>query len=287
MTLISILLFVVPFIAFCIFTFLSNRKLPQEYNAKLVRRIYYLFIILYLFLLLIVFREAISSLSIIRISNVDKVLLNNIVVIIVLLLIAIIWEYLFISCKTLKNVKFKDVELSFDEQNKIEYTDKLQEKEIKSLDSVINTKINMVKYIDKYAANNELDPAESYEDILKEYGNQRKNIKTCVYFENNTNISLMQKKLRLKNDELSSIMYAINLFGYCKPKNLKNLDYIFARIKTKYTEDNIIVVLVSDLLVDNENLILLDIVNYFEMIVTINILEMEKIHTELVYNPAL
>ncbi len=276
MTLLTIFLFFMPFITFCVYTFMSNKKLPQEYNFKLVRRVYYLFIILYIFLILLIFRESISSFNIIKLSSVDKALLNYVITIIFMLAAAVLWENLFISCKTLKNVKFKDIELSFDEQSKIEYTDKLQEKEIKSLDSVLNAKINMVKYIDKYVASSDLDPTESYKNILKEYENQRKNIRISMYFENDHDITLMQKEIKLKNDEISSIMFAMNLFGYCKPKKLKNRDYIFARIKTKYTQDDLIIVLVSDFLVDNENLILLDIINYFEVIVTIHILEIEK-----------
>lgn len=240
------------------------------YDLKLVRRVYYIFVMLYMAVLFLVYRNNIENTVIIRIENVNNLFINFIL----FLFMAILWEYLFISCRTLKNFKFKDIELDVTDLDQVKYVDKTQDKQISYLDSVINAKLEMVKYVDHYVKHSELNPDESYKDIIKEYESKRKNVRVFAYFENET--ELMARDLKINKDILSSLMYSINLFGYCIPKGFRKKEYIFAKYHTKYSENDIIIVLNSDFLVDNEHLMLFDTIYYFEVMIALNILQAEN-----------
>lgn len=235
---------------------------------------YYLFVFVYISTILWLNHDVIESTNIIQIASINSIFSNYSIILFVLIALAIIWDYLFISCKTLANFKFKDIELTINELDQVKYIDNFREKQISSLDAVLNAKLDMIKFVDNYVENNELDPDESYKDILKEYENKRGNIKIHVYFENE--ITSIETELGLKSDQLSAILYSLQMFGFCNPKEFNNGNYIFAWLKTKYSENDIIVVLISDSLVDKENLMLFDVINYFEVLVSVNILEAEK-----------
>lgn len=260
----------IPIIALSCYTYITYRKLPGMYDLKLVRRVYYIFIMLYMAVLFLIYRDNIENAVIIRIENVNNLFINFIL----FLFMAILWEYLFISCRTLKNFKFKDIELNVSDLDQVKYVDKTQDKQISYLDSVINAKLEMVKYVDHYVKYSELNPDESYKDIIKEYESKRKNVRVFAYFENET--ELMARELKINKNILSSLMYSINLFGYCIPKGFRKKDYIFAKYHTKYSENDIIIVLNSDFLVDNEHLMLFDTIYYFEVLIALNILQEEN-----------
>lgn len=260
----------IPIIALSCYTFITYRKLPGMYDLKLVRRVYYIFVMLYMAALFLIYHNNLENAVIIRVENVNNLFINFIL----FLFMAILWEYLFISCRTLKNFKFKDIELNVSELDQVKYVDKTQDKQISYLDSVINAKLEMVKYVDNYVKNSELNPDKSYKDIIKEYENKRKNLKIFTYYENE--MEVMTRELNINKDILSSLLYSINLFGYCIPKGFRKKDYIFAKYKTKYTENDIIIVLNSDFLVDNEHLMLFDTIYYFEVLIELNILQAEN-----------
>lgn len=256
---------------FWFFAYKSYRKLSLGYDIKFIHRIYYLIVILYIALLVIFFDNQISTIDFFNTSNLDARYAINI-----LLLFAffVIWEFIFISCKTFKLLKFKDIELSLEDKSSLTYIDKFQEKQIECLYSVLNAKIEMVKYIDSYIDNEVIEPYQSYIDILNEYKEKRKGVKVYAYFNNDNGIRDMQRELNINDNQLTSIMYSISIFEFCFPKNFKKKDYIFYKIKTKFVQEDLLVVLKSSLLIDNENSILADIINYFEL----------KISFELAYN---
>jgi hypothetical protein len=212
----------------------------------------------------------------IKTNQVDQTLLNTVIFISAMFLLFILWEHLFISCKSFKTFKFKDIEMTFDDRQNIQYVDKLQEKQIESLYAVLNAKIKMLKYIDYYIDNEVLDPQKSYFDILKEYRVKRGNVQLNCYTMNSDGINQLQREFKLTLAQLSSIMYSINLFGFCRPKEFRKQNYIFSRIKTKYLEDDIIVVLKGNLLIDKENFVIVDIINYFELLISNKILEADN-----------
>jgi hypothetical protein len=124
--------------------------------------------------------------------------------------------------------------------------------------------------------NNDLNPIEAYKNILKQYSNNRNKVQIYIYYDNE--IDLMRNELKLTTHELSAIMFAISLTGFCTEKNFRNNNSIFAKINTKYIEEDIYIVLKGEVLIDSEYLILIDLVNYFELKVDIEILEAENLH---------
>lgn len=260
--------------AFSLFTYKSFKKIPCEYDMKLVRRIYYIFTIVHIYFFIVLFKSHIKDIKIVKTDNINTNLVNYLIIICFLFILSILWEYLFVSCRTFKNFKFKNMEISVDELSEVKYVDNLQEKEIDTLYSVLNAKIKMLKYIDYYINNKDLNPQKSYINILKEYKERRKGIEISIFNENAKGLKHMQKKLKLNHQQLSSIIYSMNLYGFCSPINFRNDNYIFARIRTKYLEDDIIIVLRSNFLIDKEYLVLIDIINYFEIKIDLEILKL-------------
>jgi hypothetical protein len=269
----SIVLLLVCVLVFGGFTYKCYRKLPFEYDFKFVRRIYYLFVILFISAVTCLYEGKIKNITVISIDKNNQILLNNALFIAFLFLLFVIWEHLFISCSTFKVLRFKDVEITFDDRQKVQYVDKLQENQIESLYAVLNAKIKMSKYIDYYVENKELDPQISYFDILKEYGKKRRNVAVDCYSMDSDGLNQLQRDCKLTSEQLSSIVYSINLCGFCRPKEFRRQSYIFALVKTIYIETDIIVVLKSDLLIDKENLVIIDIIDYYELLVSNKILE--------------
>ncbi len=175
------------------------------------------------------------------------------------------------SCRTFKNFKFKDLEVSIDEIDKIKYVDKFQEKQIDALYLVLNANIKMQKYIDYYVSSHDLDLDTAYTDVIQEYQNKRKGVYLAIFKNNPVGLKMMQKQFKLSPQQLSSIMYSVNLNGFCTPNNFRSQNYIFAEIKTKYINDDLIIVLKGDLLIDKEYLVIIDIINYFEIRIALEI----------------
>ncbi len=58
-------------IIFGVFTYKSYKKLPLEYDNKLIRRVYYIFSVCNIFLFVIIYYNNIATLNIIKINNID------------------------------------------------------------------------------------------------------------------------------------------------------------------------------------------------------------------------
>lgn len=268
------LLGAILFVIFGIFTYLSYKKIPNEYDYKLIRRLYYLLIMAYIAIFVVVFKNDIKKYHIINIQNANATIINALIIAISLFILSMFWEYIFISCKSFKNIKIKDFEITVDERKDIKHFDNLQDKEIKSLYNVLFAKIRMLKFINEYVEEREfLNPEEFYSDILQEYKNKRKNINIYIYKQNYKGYHQMQRDFNLTSKELSSIIYTIDMFGFCSPQKIKSKEHSFSRIKTKFADYDLLVVLESKLLVDGENYIIFDIINYFEQVVSLKIME--------------
>lgn len=250
---------------FSYFTYKSYLKRPLDFDIKLTRRLYYIFTIVHIYFFIVLFHKEISCLNILKMPHSTSSTLDYIAISSIIFILSMFWESVFISCRSFSNIKFKDVEITMEELSQAKYTDTFQEKQINNLYSVLNAKIKMLKYVDYYIREKELSPETIYFDVLGEYPKKRKNAKVNVFYQNDDGLALMQKKMRINQEVLSSLLYSLGLYGFCSPKDFRTKDYIFTLIKTKYTEDDIIVVLQGDFLIDKEHLILINIIHYLEL----------------------
>jgi hypothetical protein len=109
----------VPILLFSLYTILSQKKLPNEYNLKLIRRVYYLFSVIYISVFFYIYHEDLDHAEIIQIAHVSNRFLNYFLLIAAAVIAAVIWDYLFISCRSLKTFKFKDIELNISELDQV------------------------------------------------------------------------------------------------------------------------------------------------------------------------
>ncbi|SHI64400.1 hypothetical protein SAMN02745941_04118 [Clostridium intestinale DSM 6191] len=274
---IKLLLFIfIPIVFFIMYMFLAHFKQGFEEDMKLTRRGYYVVVLIWISLFSISFYEKIKEFTIIEVSWSPQYRFNFIFFLAGICLLAVIWDFVFISCRTLINIKLKNTEFTLDEIKSVKYVEMLQENEIDTLYAVLNSKIKVLKYIDTRLENGlDVDINELYESVIKEYAKIRKQIKVYTYYDSEEDISRMQKDIKLTLESLSSIMYSINLFGFCKPQEFRKSKYIFAKLNTKYLNENIIFVLKGNLLIDKEHIIIIEVISYLEQKLEIEVLKME------------
>jgi hypothetical protein len=200
--------------------------------------------------------------------------LNYVINVSLLFSALMIWDTIFISCRSFKSIKFKDVEVTLEEREDIKYTDSVQTRQIKDLYNVLNTGTEMKRFIDLYVKRSDLYPDKSYEDIIKEYAKRRK-IKAYTFTADQAGIKQMGTELKIDMSKVSAILYSIDLTGFCIAAELPNMN--FSKLATKYKQNDIIIVLESETLIDKENFVLEDIINYFELKID---LEIEKDSTQ-------
>lgn len=272
MTIKILILIFISLALYIIFAIKSYKSLPVGYDNKFVKRIYYCYSILWIIVFNILFYDVIKTIEIISISLVKTTQYAvNVCFVSALIFIGfLIWEYIFISCKSVRIFRFKNlaVKLEKEEREKISniaYYGRFVKREKDTLYAVLNALLEMEEYINQYILQEDLSPYVCYANILKEYKKKRKNIDVLVFYENTNQMELMRKKLNLTEQQISAIMCSVNIYGFCSQDGYKNRDYIFGKIETKFHPENIIVVLKSKHLIDKEFLILIDIINYFEL----------------------
>lgn len=274
-------LIVISFIAYCFYTVVCRMISPAKQDFRLIRRTYYLFVILQIAVFAFFFNDQIKTLSIIKVSFIDETVLNYAVIIVLWFLAAFIWESLFISCRSIKTLKFKDIEFSLSELLTVEYSDKLREKEIKNLYQVLKAKLAMVKFIDDYIEKTiDLDPEVAYRHVITHYSTFRGNIKLFVRKETMEGLEELKQKLNFKSDQMTSVIYTINnsAIQSClipAAQSSDNKDCIVMRIKTEFSNENIFVGMKGQGLIANEDFVIADIVHYFELAVSNDILATE------------
>lgn len=268
----------IPVVYYVAYVVLSYRKSPVELDYKMSRRIYYLYSFIWTAVVVWIFHQDLPTINIINTKSVNSLWLNYSVVLFIFGLYILAWDYLFISCTTIRKIKYKDIEFNLEEQETVRHTDEFQESQIQLLYKILSIRNKMIKYIDEYVKQNNLDPFDSYKNIMMQYSKKRKNLKVLTEIYNQTGLYKIGKVLKLNQRQISSIAYAIELTGFCNFSEFKCNDIIFSKIKTMYVEEDILLVLQSRSLIDKENLILIDIINYFELRVENEILIAENQH---------
>ncbi|WDV46240.1 hypothetical protein PV797_00755 [Clostridiaceae bacterium M8S5] len=280
----AVKLFILLMISVCVyvvFAVKSFKNIPVDYDIKFIRRIYYCYSLVWIIVFNIMFYDIIKTVQIIRVSAImsTQFAVNVFIVSTVLFIGCLIWEYLFISCKSIRIFRFKNLALKLEREERekiksIAYYGRFVKREKDTLYAVLNAMLEMEEYINQYIKEEDLSPYVCYEKILKEYKSKRKNIDVNVYYENTSQFDLMKRQLGLTEHQLSSIICTMNIFGFCSKDGFRKKDYIFGKIETKYLPENIIVVLRSKHLIDKEFLILFDIINYFELRLELEMLKM-------------
>lgn len=274
---IKLFLFIfIPIVFFSVFMIMAHLKQRLEDDRKLTRRVYYINFLVWIVLFSTVFYEEISKFTIIEVDWSPQNSFNFIFFILIMFVLSIVWDFLFISCGTFKNIKLKDIEFTIEDIKNVKYVELLQEKEINALYSVLNSKIKTLKHIDRcFDTSLDFDIGNLYTSVIKEYGKIRRQIKIYTYYNSEEGRNKLKREIKLSDELLSSIMCATDMFGFCKPQEFRKNKYIFAKLNTKYLADDILFVLKGNLLIDKEHIIIIEIISYLEQKLEMEILRMD------------
>ncbi len=241
----------------------------DKIDKRIIQKFYYLLALIWLVVYISTNYQKINARTIISIEAIDSSVLNYIIIVVSWYIGVWLIDYWFISCKKITSFKVKDVEITVDENEKIEIYKDVNENEVKALYNVLKTKQLVIKFIDKTLGNDDEIDVEKvkilYQDVFNQYNKARDKIDLYVFWETDNFQNDMLKDIDISGQELGSIMFSIHYVGYCVFENSKRNIVLFSRIETKYTENNIIFALKGDDIINEEHLVLIELINYLEL----------------------
>ncbi|AEV68284.1 hypothetical protein [Acetivibrio clariflavus] len=235
-----------------------------RYEKKIFRRLYYLFSLTWSFIFLYGFRNEILNLNLAGPNMGNH--WNFICVSLIILIFIVVWDFLFISCKGINAIIYKDVKISAEEAEDIKITEIIEDKNFKTLDNILNAQDLLVREMEEYVdyyIENDFDENTMYKDLVKKYEKTRKDIKISMYKADMEGYKEMQKDLKLDDAKLSSILYSLQYNRVCFPED-SDKDIIYAIISTCGNGDYIFV-LESDFLYKNEFIVIQNIIHIFDL----------------------
>lgn len=249
------------------------RKTVVKYDVKFIKRLYYCFVLCWLITFNMMFYDVIKTIQVFKVSSIasSQYAFNCCVVSLVIFIGFLLWEYIFISCKSIRFFMFNNVALKLESEekekiNNIIYYARFVKREKNTLYAVLNAVFGVEEYIDKYIEDKkDLSPYVCYKKILKEYERQRKRVKLNVYYDNGEQMEQMRKDIGLNKQQLTSLVCVLKMYEFCAKDGFRNKDYMFVKIDTKYHPEKLIVVLRGKHLIDKEFLILFNLIRYFDI----------------------
>lgn len=245
-------------------------KFPIKLDILVMKRLHYLLSTLWLIVFLIVFYKNFNLIIIKDVLCFSSKFANLSFIIIIWVIVVMFYDYVFISCKSIHNIKIKDVELTVEELEQIKYFDNQDLVIIENLYGVLESRRSIIKYIDSIASGeNEVDIETEYINVLKKYAIERGNISIDAFYEDNKINQYISDFTEFSDQQISSILYSVNYCSFCVPDTNKKDKYLVARLKTIYGNADIIVIIKGEYIIDKEHIILIDIINYLEVKITL------------------
>ncbi len=266
-----IILYVIPFILFGIYLFLTYSRFYKNINKQSIKRTYYFLVAIWI--TLFIKYNNVNILSTFNIKNDSSIhYLNEIILICLLFFIAYIWDIFFISCKQINKIALKGIEITTEEFKEATKAIESNLDNYNTLQVLIKIQYTMFRNMKLYYQRmKDLSSGIIYKKIIEKYTRLRRDLTIDVYYDNPKSLEIIQKKHKIDKVHFSSICYSLSKYGVCIP-NLyddSEKDRMFAAITTSFTKDDLLLVIVGEKISNNENLIIQNIISYFDSIVEI------------------
>lgn len=245
-----------------------------DIRKHIIKKIYYLICFMWIFVFVIIFYNQIINISIFTKERIDTKIINICLTIVLLLLTSIIWDLMFISSRVIKDFSFKDIKLTTEEVEEIEEANLIRKKSINALYKVLDVQSKLRADMKNYVLENELNPIETYVDLLNKYAEYRKKIKLSSFCYNKEGINEFKEKYDLDDMQCSAILHSIKYNGICIPNNNKK-DIIYATLYTDTIKEDMIIVLTGKYLIKNEHLIIQEIIDNYHLYINFEIQELK------------
>lgn len=193
-------------------------------------------------------------------------------VVVIWFLSTVIVDYLFISSSSLKSIKIKDVEVTIGEINEIKYYEDEHRKLNDTLAEVIELRSMMTEFIDKFFdQTEELDVIQGYKTVIDHYRECRKGKRLYWYSDASGSYEKIGRLLKLPTEKMGSVVYTVDLMGRCIVDVGKSEKSMLFVVRTKYTESDYIAVISGDWVIDQDYLMIIDCINYYETMIAVQL----------------
>lgn len=267
------MIFLIPFAIFTVFTVVSCTRWFEKIDKKMVRRVYYLLCLLWSYNFITRYYNEILCINIDTKLDISKNIINTVSCIFLLLVFFGLWDFLFISTKNISSFSFKDLSITTEEFNELAKASEIKYEDFEILGRIIEVQYTIMWEMYYFVSKLEdTDARILYRNILDKYVKYRKEISINSFTNDTEGLKQMKKYFNLNDIEFSSIQHCININKVCVHNG--NKDRIFAVIKTKFIENDMIVVITGHRVMRNEHYILQNIISYFDAINELDIKEM-------------
>lgn len=237
--------------------------------------LYYLLMLIWSVSVFLIYRKEILTINLFeKYINIDKAVCNVLVYFITVFILTLIWDILFISCKSIKSLKYRNTEISLEEAEDIKQATIAKNQDIEFLYDILRIKYILICEMKDYVEGLEIFDINMYVALMKKYAELRKAKRFECFCYNKYGLKKFREKYRYTEADFSKIMYNLDFNGICIPDNKD--EYIFyAIIKTMYLEQDLIIILHSGRILLDEHLIIQNIVTVLDLYVTIKCRDLE------------
>lgn len=269
-------LLLLPLMFYTGFFILTMFSWFEKIDKKKIRRIYYLFSLIWSVAFIVVFQDRIENKKIISSYFVDHATINLILTAIFIALFTFVWDVLFISCHSVSKLSLKGLEITTQE-----FTEATKAIESKVEDLLLLERIMKVQYIlimdmhNYYISLKYFNSNTIYTKLIKKYVRLRRNVSIDCYPYNSQGLEKVKKDLKVDDVTFSSIYHTLEVDGVCLPLAGKVSDKLFAVVNVSFAYDDLLLVISSERIAKNEHLILQSIISHFDAILELEGLKLE------------
>lgn len=270
-------LMIIPIAAFT-FHILANifkYKWYERLSKKVIRMLYYLIMLIWFVSVFLIYNKKILAIGIFKeYVVINREACNVLLYILAALIITLIWDMLFISCKSIKSLKYKDTEISLEEAEDIKQATIAKNQDIEFLYEIIRIKYVLICEMENYVDNLDFFDENMYITLMKKYAEMRKAKRFECFHYDFDGLKRFREKYRYTEADFSKVMFNLDFNGVCVPES-KDEHIFYAVIKTMYSEKDLIITLHSGRILFDEHLIIQNIITVMDLYVTIRCKDVE------------
>ena len=266
--------FIIPLSFFFLFwvslllkNILYNKGMFKYLNIdkKTSRQFYFLFSIIWMLVVICTYYSDILNSNIVDVNKVGNVW-NLIYVTLGMFVFIVVWDFLFISCRSISSVIIKDMKIMSEELEELKVSEIIESKYFDTLKNILNAEhtliSNMSDFVNNDILESDIEGVSIYKLLLKKYAKVRKDLKIQIYTYDKQGYKALCESGNVSDAKLSGIQYSIESLGFCVPTDTSK-DIIYALIVPRCS-DAFIIKLEADYLYSSEHLIIENLINVFD-----------------------
>lgn len=267
--------YILIFFPFAVIVLCMTLNLLTNINKKLLNKVFYFINLIWMVVFVIHYKDYIISARILRDYHTwNKEVYNIAFTIITLIGSFKFLEYTFFKSINIKKISFKGMEIDVADVEEFKKLESMGQERYKAAANAIKVQNRLIADMSKYIKSQELEPSILYEKLMKKYGNLRKGVKVNCFDFNGSGIDKMSKYYAIDIERVTSMMCVLKDYGVylCEHGKLKKM---FVLVDTKFTPDDLIVVLEGNETIVGEQLIILNIIDILDLYLRLEVEEIE------------